>query len=123
MGVQLRVTTVQGDDAVLNNASIDYSVYAKWGRMPRPDYDVDGIRVLAGDQWRRVRWTELVRVTIRNAGTAKKPKLEGEIVLRDGTTNAVQFVPDSDRGLQGIAYSGGFSARLADVATIEVEVP
>ena len=109
----LRITDSRGTEVVVKNAAIDYSGFMA------SDKDSEGIRVLQGDGVVHVKWTDVdtLKVTRRD-DSARPPRLEIEVVLRNGRKVPAALLRQGQMRLLGVTELGDYSIELDKVRAI-----
>ena len=109
----LKITDSRGTEVVVTGASVDYSGFMS------SDKETVGIRVLQGDGMVTVKWidVESLRVT-RTDDSVKPPRIEIEIVLRNGKKVPAALFRQGQMKLSGKTELGDYSIALEKIRSI-----
>ena len=109
----LKITDSRGTEVVVIGASIDYSGFMA------SDKETQGIRVLQGDGTVTVKWTDVesLRIT-RMDNSVKPPRIEIEIVLRNGKKVPAALLRQGQMKLSGKTELGEYSIDLEKLRSI-----
>ena len=109
----LKITDSRGTEVVLTGASVDYSGFLA------SDKETQGIRVLQGDGMVTVKWTDVESLrVVRRDDSVKPPRIELEIVLRNGKKVPAALFRQGQMKLSGKTDLGDYSIDLEKVRTI-----
>ena len=113
LGADLKITDSRGTEILVAGASVDYSGFMA------SDKETQGIRVLQGDGTVTLKWTDVesLRVT-RKDDSVKPPRLEIEIVLRNGKKVPAALLRQGHMKLLGKTELGDYSIDLDKIRTI-----
>ena len=112
LAVDLKVTDSRGTEVLVAGASVDYGGFM-------PDKETDGIRVLQGDATVMVKWSDVESLTVtRKDNSVKPPRIEIEIVLRNGKKVPAALFHQGQMKLSGKSELGDYSIDLGKVRTI-----
>ena len=113
VAADLKIVDSRGTEVVLTDASVDYS------GLLTPDKETEGIRVLQGDGRVMVKWTEVESLkVVRRDDSEKPPRIELEIVLRNGKKVPATLFRQGQMKLSGKTDLGDYSIDLDKVRTI-----
>ena len=113
LAADLKIKDSRGTEAVLANASIDYS------SLMASDKELQGIRLLQGDGVVTVKWADIDSLTVVRSDTSVKPaRIELEIVLRNGKKVPAALLRQGQMKLLGKTDLGDYSIDLDKVRTI-----
>jgi hypothetical protein len=113
VAADLKITDSRGTEVVLTGASIDYSGFMS------SDTETQGIRVLQGDGRVMVKWTDIDSLkVVRRDDSEKPPRIELEILLRNGKKVAATLFRQGQMKLLGKTDLGDYSIVLDKVRTI-----
>jgi hypothetical protein len=109
----LKITDSRGTEVVVIGASIDYSGFMA------SDKETQGIRVLQGDGTVTVKWSDVesLRIT-RMDNSVKPPRIEIEIVLRNGKKVPAALLRQGQMKLSGKTELGEYSIDLEKLRSI-----
>jgi hypothetical protein len=109
----LRIIDSRGIEVVLTEAAVDYSGFLA------SDKETEGIRVLYGDGSVTVRWTDVDTLkVVRLDDSVRPPRIELDIVLRNGKKVAATLFRQGQMKLLGKMDLGDYSIDLEKVRTI-----
>jgi hypothetical protein len=109
----LRITDSRGTDVVVADAVVDYSGFLASDRV------TDGIRVLQGDGMVTVRWADVDTLkVVRSDDSVKPPRIDIEIVLRNGKKEPAALFRQGQMKLVGKSDLGDYSIDLDKLRTI-----
>ena len=109
----LKITDSRGTEVVLTGASIDY------GGLLGSEQETQGIRVLQGDGSVLVKWTNVASIKVlRRDDTAKPPRVELEIALKNGKKVPAALFRQGKMKLSGQSDLGDYSIDLDKVRSI-----
>lgn len=109
----LKITDSRGTEVVLTGASIDY------GGFLGSEQEAQGIRVLQGDGSVLVKWTDVASIKVlRRDDTAKEPRVELEIALKNGRKVPAALFRQGKMKLLGKSDLGDYSIDLDKVRSI-----
>jgi hypothetical protein len=113
LAADLRITDSRGTELVVSNAAIDYSSFLA------TEVQADGIRVLQGDGTVTVKWADVDSVkVVRQDDSVKPPRIELEIVLRNGRKVPAALIRLGRMKLTGKTELGDYSIDLDKVRSI-----
>jgi hypothetical protein len=113
VAADLKIIDSKGTEVVLTGASIDYSGFMA------SDKETQGIRVLHGDGRVTVKWADVESLkVVRRDDSEKPPRIELEIVLRNGKKVSATLFRQGPMKLSGKTDLGDYSIDLAKVRTI-----
>jgi hypothetical protein len=113
VAADLKITDSKGTEVVLTGASIDYS------GLLTPDKETEGIRVLQGDGRIMVKWTDVESLrVVRRDDSEKPPRIQLEIVLRNGKKVPATLFRQGQMKLSGKTDLGDYSIDLDKVRAI-----
>lgn len=113
VAADLKITDSRGTEVVLTGASVDYSGFLA------SDKETQGIRVLQGDGMVIVKWTDVENLrVIRRDESVKPPRIEIEIVLRNGKKVPAALFRQGQMKLLGKTDLGDYSIDLERVRAI-----
>ena len=109
----LKITDSRGTEVTVQSAAIDY------GGFMASDKETGGLRVMQGDGFVTVKWTEIetIRVT-RVDASEKPPRIELEIVLKNQKKVPAALLRQGRMKLTGKTELGDYSIDLDKVKTI-----
>jgi hypothetical protein len=113
VAANLKIADSRGTEVVLTGASVDYSGFLASNK------ETQGIRVLQGDGLVVLKWTDVESLTVmRRDDSVKPPRLELEIVLRNGKRVPAALFRSGQVKLSGKTDLGDYSIDLEKVRTI-----
>lgn len=113
VAADLKITDSRGTEVVLTGATVDYSGFLA------SDKETQGIRVLQGDGMVIVKWTDVESLkVVRRDDSVKPPRIELEIVLRNGKKVPAALFRQGQMKLSGKTDLGDYSIDLDKVRTI-----
>jgi len=113
LAADLKVTDSRGTEVVVAGAAIDYSGFIAL------DKETQGIRVFQGDGTVTVKWADIDTLkVIREDKTSKPPRIELEIVLRNGKKVPAALLRQGQMKLVGKTDLGEYSIPLDKIRSI-----
>ena len=113
VAADLKIIDSRGTEVTLTGASVDYSGYLA------SDKETQGIRVLQGDGLVMLKWTDVESLkVVRKDDSAKPPRIELEIVLRNGKKVPATLFRQGHMKLLGKTDLGDYSIDLDKVRAI-----
>jgi hypothetical protein len=113
LAADLKIKDSRGTEVSLGNASIDYSGFMA------SDKETQGIRLLQGDGMVTVKWADIESLTVvRTDDSVKPPRIEVEVVLRNGRRAPAALFRQGQMKLLGETDLGDYSIDLEKVRTI-----
>ena len=113
LAADLKIKDSRGTEVLLTNASIDYSGFMT------SDKETQGIRLLQGDGMVTVKWADIESLNVvRTDGSVRPPRIEVEVVLRNGKKAPATLFRQGQMKLLGKTDLGEYSIDLEKVRTI-----
>jgi hypothetical protein len=109
----LRITDSKGTEVLVTGASLDYSGFLA------SDKETEGIRVLQGEGLVTVKWADVESLKyLRRDDSVKPPRIEFEVLLRNGKKVQVALFRQGRMKLSGKTDLGDYSIDLEKVRSI-----
>lgn len=113
VAADLRITDSRGTEVLLTDAVVDYSSFMT------SDKETEGIRLLHGDGTVTAKWADIASLNaVRRDESVKPPRIELEIVLKNGKKAPAALFRQGRMKLLGKTDLGDYSIDLENVRTI-----